>query len=183
MLVSRINPYSPYSFYPSYTKNNKTPAIRANQTDSVSFKGKYLRELPEIMKAANAVLRKMDGKVLEVHVPKLRTTCKASPGNFNGTDHLCLCFDKEGQSIRYRISLNDNGETSLLSDLVKERLSSKDAYFAQSTLDLDVSSIPDLTTLLQALRKNKNRHEWNGFPINSFPPRKNHPKQLSFLYV
>lgn len=169
MLVSRINPYSPYSFYPSYTKNNKTPAIRANQTDSVSFKG-TLSELPQIIKAANAVLEKMDGgKILKVHVPKLNTTCKAILGEFNGHDYLCLCFDKNRQAIRYRISLNNKNEVSLSSDLVKERLSNIDAYPAEATLDLDTSSIPDLTILLQALRKNKNRHAWVGYPPFSTP--------------
>lgn len=183
MLVSRINPYSGY---PSYSKNQTTPAIRTNQADSVAFKGTYLREIPEIIKAANAVLRKMDGKVREVHVPRLQTTCKASLGHFNGADHLCICFDKEGQAIRYRISLSEENQVSLLSDLIKERLSNIDAYPAEATLDLDANSIPDLTILLQALRKNKNIYKSSDFPITApvtSSLRRNHPRQLSFLYA
>lgn len=179
MLVSRINPYSGY---PSYNKNQTIPAVKVNQTDSVSFKGTYLSGLPRIITAANAVLRKMGGKVLEVHVPKLITTCKASQGTFNGAEHLCLCFDKEGQSLRYRISLNDNNQVSLLSELTKEKLPSRDAYFAESALDLDESSNVELQTLLRALKSNKNIYESSGFPVTS-SLRRPEPKQLPLLFA
>lgn len=179
MLVSRI---TPYSVYPSYRKNQTKPAIKANQTDSVSFRGTYLSELPKIITAANAVLKKMCGSVREVHVPRLNTTCKASQGNFNGAEHLCLCFDKDGHAIRYRISLNEDNQVSLLSDLVKERLSNIDAYPAEATLDLDEGSKTELLTLLKAVKSNKNRYKSSGFPVTS-SLRRTRPQQLSLLFA
>lgn len=161
MLVSSI---APYSVYPSYNKNTSVPAIKANQADSLSFKGKYLSELPKIMEAAKKVLKRMHGGVLEVEVPKHRTTCKANIGHFNRADHLCLCFDEKGQAIRYRIGLNDNNEISLLSELVKEKLPNRDSYMAESSLDLDEDSIQTLQTLLDALKTKKNIHAWVGYP-------------------
>lgn len=164
MLVSRI---APYSVYPSYNKNTSMPSIKTNQSDSVSFRGKYLSELPKIMEAAKEVLARMHGSVLEVPVPELRTTCKADIGYFNRADHLCISFDKRGQAIRYRIGLNDDNEVSLLSELVREKLPNKGSYMAESSLDLDEKSIQTLQTLLDALKTKKNIHAWVGYPISS----------------
>ena len=157
-----------YSAYFPYTKNKADASYKAMQQDSVAFKGNYLKEMPNIMNAANEVLSKMKGSMLEVHVPRFKTKCIAKQGYTSGVESLCICFENKGKAIRYRIGLNEDNQVSPLSELVKEKLSSREAFFAEDSLPIDESSIAELQMILDTLIGRKNKYKPIQYPL--FPP-------------
>lgn len=172
MLVSKI---APYSGYPSYTKIQTSPAIKASQTDSVSFKGSAPRVLSEeFVKAANTVIAKVerDG-MLKISLPPYGE-CEAKLGEVCREQQLFLSAGKLG----YIIKLNNDKVIPYSEFSIK--------YLPSGGLILgkDISlknpnvykrAVEKAKVLLDALATGENEHAWQAFPTFQSPNIK--PKQ------
>ncbi len=166
MLVSRIAPYSTYSQYsscPSHTKNNTMPAIRANQADSVSFKGNVSKTLhPAVINVINEVLGKMHGGELQTKVALAGKTCAcdARLSDLNRMWHLLL--DVDGKQ-RYAIELTDEYSASPFGKISLQNLET--SKFGGTEIPLEDqptydAAVETVQTLLKALNENGQTQTW-----------------------
>lgn len=157
MLVSRIVPYSVYS------SNTRCKTNAANNT---AFTGNAVRELSrDFVAAANAVIEKMrmNGDVLEIHMPNTGNTCSAFFGNISDDiTNLYLNFNKK----RYAIRLDKDGKVTPSSGFfVQDRTGGNLTTLSLENEQEYNHAISAAKIILNGLMVNKNEHIPVGFPM------------------